>query len=100
MRGVMSMDLGYRAFVRTLRCGIAWDRLRSKLRGAKMSHLRRPITKADASDFLGRFRKIIPAPLILLIEREARSGFVEDGLVYLHNGNRVAVRGPMAYYDG
>ena len=65
-----------------------------------MSHLRRPIPKAGASDFLGRFREIISDPLNLLIERDARSGVVEDDLVYLHNGNRVAVRGPLAYYDG
>jgi hypothetical protein len=65
-----------------------------------MSHPRRRIPKAGASDFLGRFREIISDPLNLLIERDARSGVVEDGLVYLHNGNRVAVRGPLAYYEG
>ena len=59
-----------------------------------------PVPKADASDFLGRFREIISDPLNLLIERDARSGIVEDDLVYLHNGNRVAVRGPLAYYEG
>jgi hypothetical protein len=56
--------------------------------------------KADASDFLGRFREIVSDPLNLLIERDARSGLVEGDLVYLHNGNQVAFRGPLAYYDG
>jgi Methyltransferase FkbM domain len=58
------------------------------------------ILKADASDFLGRFREIVSDPLNLLIERDAKSGLVEGDLVYLHNGNQVAFRGPLAYYDG
>lgn len=58
------------------------------------------IPKADASDFLGRFREIVSDPLNLLIERDAKSGLVEGDLVYLHNGNQVAFRGPLAYYDG
>ncbi len=58
------------------------------------------IPKAEASDYLGRFREIVSDPLNLLIERDARSGLVEGDLVYLHNGHQVAVRGPLAYYDG
>src|SRR5260370_34202064 len=56
--------------------------------------------KADDSDFLGRCREIVSDPLNILIERDAKSGLVEGALVYLHNGNQVAVRGPLAYYDG
>jgi hypothetical protein len=51
----------------------------------------RPIRKAASDDFLGRFREIISDPLNLLIERAPRSGIVEDGVVWLHNGNRVPV---------
>ncbi len=48
-----------------------------------------PTGKAAADDFLGRFREIVSDPLNLLIERDPRSGTVEDGAVWLHNGNRV-----------
>jgi Methyltransferase FkbM domain len=65
-----------------------------------MLQYRQLASKADASDFLGRFREIVSDPLNLLIERDARSGLVEGDLVYLHNGNQVAFRGPLAYYDG
>jgi hypothetical protein len=65
-----------------------------------MLQYRQLTPKADASDFLGRFREIVSDPLNLLIERDARSGLVEGDLVYLHNGNQVAFRGPLAYYDG
>ena len=54
--------------------------------------------KAAASDFLGRFREVISDPLNLLIERVPAAGFVEGDLVYLHNGLRVPVAGPGAYY--
>ena len=54
--------------------------------------------KAAASDFLGRFREIISDPLNLLIERVPEAGFVDGDLVYLHNGLRVPVAGPGAYY--
>jgi len=65
-----------------------------------MLQCRQLTPKADASDFLGRFREIVSDPLNLLIERDARSGLVEGDLVYLHNGNQVAFRGPLAYYNG
>src|SRR5258708_39497676 len=58
------------------------------------------IPKAEPSDYLGRFREIVSDPLNILIERDARSGLVEGYLVFLHNGNQVALRGPLAYYDG
>lgn len=54
--------------------------------------------KASAEDFLGRFREIISDPLNLLIRRVPNAGFVEDNLVYLHNGLRVPLSGPNAYY--
>lgn len=56
------------------------------------------IAKAEAHDFFGRFREIVMDPLNLLILRDPRAGTVEDGLVWLHNGNRVPVAGPGAYY--
>ncbi len=55
-------------------------------------------TKANAEDFLGRFREVISDPLNLLIERVAMAGLVEGNTVYLHNGNRVPVVGDGAYY--
>ena len=58
------------------------------------------IPKAEPSDYLGRFREIVSDPRNILIERDARSGMVEGDLVYLHNGHQVAIRGPLAYYDG
>src|ERR1700737_5045615 len=58
------------------------------------------IPKAEPSDYLGRIREMLCDPLNILIERDARSGSVEGDLVYLHNGHKVAVRGPLAYYDG
>jgi len=54
--------------------------------------------KAGNSDFLGRFREIVSDPLNLVIERDPRSGFVDGDFVYLHNGLRVPVVGPYAYY--
>ncbi len=54
--------------------------------------------KATAGDFLGRFREVISDPLNLLIERVPAAGFVDGDLVYLHNGLRVPVSGPGAYF--
>jgi hypothetical protein len=54
--------------------------------------------KADATDFLGRFREIVSDPLNLLIKRHPLAGTVSDGFVYLHNGNRVSLSGPYAYF--
>lgn len=56
------------------------------------------VAKADANDFVGRFREIVLDPLNLLIKRDSRAGTVEEGLVWLHNGNRVPIAGPGAYY--
>ena len=54
--------------------------------------------KANADDFPGRFREIISDPINLLIPRHPEAGFLRDGLVTLHNGHRVPVHGPGAYY--
>jgi len=54
--------------------------------------------KANDGDFLGRFREIISDPLNLIIQRDPRAGFVDGDLVYLHNGLRVPIAGPYAYY--
>jgi Methyltransferase FkbM domain len=54
--------------------------------------------KAGVGDFLGRFREIVSDPINLLIERDPRAGMVKNGLVWLHNGNRVAADGKGAYY--
>jgi hypothetical protein len=56
------------------------------------------IPKAESGDFFGRFREIVSDPLNLLIERHPSAGLIEDGLVTLHNGHKVAVSGPAAYY--
>lgn len=55
--------------------------------------------KADAGDFMGRFREIVSDPLNLLIERHPLAGhLISDGTVVLHNGNRVPSGGANAYY--
>jgi hypothetical protein len=56
------------------------------------------INKADAGDFAGRFREVISDPLNLLIARVPNAGLVEGEDVILHNGNRVPLAGPYAYY--
>ena len=56
--------------------------------------------KASSSDLLGRFREIVSDPINLLIERVPQAGFIEDNLVFLHNGNRVHYSGENAYYEG
>lgn len=55
-------------------------------------------TKADATDYLGRFREIVSDPLNLLIRRHPLAGTVEDGFVHLHNGNMVTLTGQHSYY--
>lgn len=55
--------------------------------------------KAPHKDYLGRFREIVSDPLNLLIDRVPFAGYVEDGNVILHNGNRVAASGELAYYQ-
>jgi hypothetical protein len=57
-----------------------------------------PIPKALPGDFPGRFREILSDPLNLCIARVAEAGTVADGLVTLHNGHRVPLVGPSAYY--
>jgi hypothetical protein len=54
--------------------------------------------KAAAGDHLGRYREIVSDPLNLLIERVPMAGVVEGTDVYLHNGHRVPLNGPDAYY--
>jgi hypothetical protein len=54
--------------------------------------------KAEATDFLGRFREIVSDPLNLIIHRDPDAGMVLDGDVVLHNGIRVPLEGPDAYY--
>jgi hypothetical protein len=54
--------------------------------------------KATEADFVGRFREIISDPLNLLIERVPMAGVVQGNEVVLHNGNRVPLSGPAAYY--
>ena len=56
------------------------------------------LVKAASGDFLGRFREVISDPLNLLIERVPMAGYVDGDQVYLHNGLRVPVAGPGAYY--
>ena len=63
-----------------------------------MSASRDMLPKALGNDFLGRFREVISDPLNLLIERVPLAGFLDGNLVYLHNGLRVPVAGPGAYY--
>jgi hypothetical protein len=55
-------------------------------------------TKADAGDFLGRFREIVSDPLNLFVRRSANAGFTDGSLVYLHNGLRVPISGTYSYY--
>ena len=54
--------------------------------------------KAAADDLLSRFREIVSDPLNLLIHRVPSAGVVHNGEVYLHNGNRVPLSGPGAYF--
>ncbi len=51
-----------------------------------------------AERFIERFREIISDPLNTLIERTVEAGYVYEGSVFLHNGNKVKVSGPLAYY--
>jgi hypothetical protein len=58
------------------------------------------LIKAEADDFVGRFREIISDPLNLLIRRVPTAGVVTDGQVCLHNGIKVPIDGPGSYYGG
>ena len=53
-----------------------------------------PVPKARPEDHLGRHREIVSDPLNLFIRRVPDAGFVQNRLVTLHNGHRVAWRGP------
>lgn len=56
-------------------------------------------SKANAEDFHGRFREIVSDPLNLLVERHPLAGhLMPDGTVVLHNGIRMPLNGPNAYY--
>jgi hypothetical protein len=63
-----------------------------------MNNFANSAKKAEASDFLGRFREIVSDPLNLAIERHPLAGYIEGDSVILHNGNRVPVNGETAYY--
>ena len=76
---------------------LPWPLLRSQ-EPKPQSAISEPTSKAAGGDFLGRFREIVSDPLNVLIERDPRAGLVEDGLVWLHNGNCVPVKGRYAYY--
>lgn len=54
--------------------------------------------KAGGSNFVGRFREIVSDPLNLVIRRDPRAGFVSGKYVILHNGLKVPIAGPHAYY--
>ncbi|WP_250973174.1 FkbM family methyltransferase [Agrobacterium rosae] len=55
------------------------------------------LEKADK--YLERYREIISDPLNMLIQKVPEAGYVDKmGCVILHNGNRVPIEGPLAYY--
>jgi len=56
------------------------------------------VQKANADDFLGRFREILSDPINLFIDRVSNAGIVKNDLVYLHNGNKVPISGDLSYY--
>jgi len=56
-------------------------------------------TKANASDFLGRYREIVSDPLNVLIKRCPEAGLTVDDNVVLHNGIKVPYKGIHSYYD-
>jgi len=56
------------------------------------------LPKANNDDFPGRYREIVSDPLNMVIERDPKSGFMQGGKVYLHNGLMVPAVGPHAYY--
>jgi hypothetical protein len=58
-----------------------------------------PATLQKADTFIERFREVVSDPLNLLIERVPDAGYVDaDGCVILHNGHKVPLKGPYAYY--
>jgi len=68
-------------------------------RDLKYERLADIATLGKAQNFTERFREIISDPLNLLIERVPEAGYVDaEGRVVLHNGIRVPIAGPGAYY--
>jgi len=67
--------------------------IRRKSRFADVSAL------GKAVNFIERHREVISDPINILINRIPESGYVDNGgHVILHNGNRVPLDGPLAYY--
>lgn len=59
-----------------------------------------PTVLAKAVRYDERFREALSDPVNLLIRRLPEAGYVDaEGLVILHNGVRVPLRGPGSYYD-
>jgi hypothetical protein len=72
----------------------------TRTRHQYFSSIPEQLGKAEPADYLGRFREIVSDPLNLLIERVPHAGYLDaDGHVVLHNGHRVSLSGPNAYYD-
>jgi hypothetical protein len=57
------------------------------------------LPKADADDFIGRFREIILDPLNIAIHRHPHSGYLIEGRTVLHNGLSVPAKGEGSYYS-
>lgn len=58
-----------------------------------------PIELGKAENSKERFREVICDPLNLAIEKVPQAGFVDNnGLVTLHNGNKVPISGEHSYY--
>ena len=54
-----------------------------------------------ARNFIERHREILSDPLNLLINRVPQAGYLDGaGNVFLHNGIKVPIIGPFAYYSG
>jgi len=54
---------------------------------------------AKAVRYDERFREVLSDPINLLVRRLPEAGYVDaEGLVILHNGVRVPLRGPGSYY--
>jgi hypothetical protein len=63
-------------------------------------HYANPDLLEKAPNFLERYREIVSDPINIFIKRVPEAGYVdENGLVILHNGNRVPVDGTLAYYS-
>jgi hypothetical protein len=70
-----------------------------EIRRAETRRYGNPVRLEKARSTIERFREVISDPLNLLIARVPQAGFVDAaGCVVLHNGHRVPVSGPGAYY--